>query len=147
MTQNRRNPLGELWFEVNRAQEEFSKLFGRLTSFSRPEGGVGVPLVNVWEDENTVYAELDLPDVDPAKLDVSVNEGNRLTVSGERKAPEVPEAAWVRQERPFGLFSRVVELPYMVDADRVDANYENGVLRITLPKSEAAKPRKIPVKI
>lgn len=146
MTTNRRNPLGDIWYEVNRAQEEFSKLFGKLTTFSRADGAAGVLPVNVWEDENTLHAELDLPDVDPATLDLSVTEGNRLTVQGERKAPEVQGATWVRQERPFGAFSRIVDLPYMVDADRVEASYENGVLRVTLPKSEAAKPRKIAVK-
>jgi len=146
MTQNRRNPLGELWYEVNRAQEEFGKLFGRLTTFTRPEGASGVLPVNVWEDEQAVHAEFDLPDVDPAKLDLSVTEGNRLTISGERKAPEMAGATWVRQERPFGSFTRIVDLPYMVDADKVEASYEHGVLRVTLPKSEAAKPRKIVVK-
>lgn len=142
----RRNPLGDIWYEVSRAQEEFSKLFGKLTTFSRSDAATGALPVNVWEDEHTVHVELDLPDVDPAKLDLSVTEGNRLTIQGDRRAPEVQGATWVRQERPFGAFSRIVELPFMVDADRVEAAYEHGVLRVTLPKSEAAKPRKIAVK-
>lgn len=146
MSLHRRNPLGELWYEVNRAQEEFGKLFGRLTPFQRSEVAGAGPLVNVWEDENALHAEADLPDIDPTKLDVNVTEGNRLTISGERKAPEIAGATWIRQERPFGLFSRTVELPFMVDPDRVEATYELGVLKITLPKSEAAKPRKITVK-
>ena len=146
MSQNRRHPLGDLWYEVNRAQEEFSKLFGRLTTFTRPETATAGPLVNVWEDETALHAEVDLPDVDSTKLELSVTEGNQLTISGERKVPELTGATWVRQERPFGPFVRVIGLPSLVDADKVEANYENGVLRITLPKSEAAKPRKITVK-
>jgi len=146
MTPNRRNPFGDLWFEVNRAQEEFSKLFGRLTNYARPEAVTAGPLVNVWEDDNALHAELDLPDVDASKLEINVTEGNRLSIQGERKAPEITGATWVRQERPFGTFARLIELPYVVDADKVDASYEHGVLRVTLPKSEAAKPRRITVK-
>ena len=56
------------------------------------------------------------------------------------------EARYLRQERPFGQFTRVIGLPALVDADKVEATYEFGVLRLTLPKSEAAKPRKITVK-
>ena len=104
-------------------------------------------MVNLWEDEHAVYAEADLPGLDPAKLDISVTEGNQLlTIQGERFAPEIKGATWIRQERPFGQFARVIGLPALVDADRVEAKYENGVLAVVLPKSEAAKPRKITVK-
>lgn len=143
------NGFGGLWDEVTRAQDEFARLVGR---FGLPNvaqhvasGGTG-PAMNVWEDDNGFHAEADLPGIDPAKLDITVTEGNQLTVSGERTPPEVKGAAWVRQERPFGRFTRVVGLPSMVDADRVEAKYENGVLRLSLPKSEAARPRKITVK-
>jgi HSP20 family protein len=121
-------------------QDEFAKWFGRAG------GNVAMPQFSVWEDENAVFAEADLPGVDPAKLEVTVTEGNQLTVQGERPAPEVPGAAWVRQERPFGKFTRMVTLPALVDADKVEAKYENGILRLRLPKHEAAKPRKITVK-
>jgi HSP20 family protein len=140
MTRNRRHPLGALWQELNQVQDEFAKWFGRAT-----RGGTATAL-NVWEDEHAVYAEADLPGIDSAKLEVTVTEGNQLTVQGERAAPEVPGAVWIRQERPFGKFVRVIGLPALVDADKVEAKYENGVLRLTLPKHEAAKPRKIIVK-
>jgi HSP20 family protein len=140
MTQNRRHPLGALWHELNQAQDEFARWMGRMT------GVTAAPELNVWEDENAVYAEADLPGIDPAKLDVTVTGGNQLTVQGERAAPKVEGASWLRQERPFGKFVRVVVLPTLVDADKVEAKYEAGVLRLTLPKHEAAKPRKIQVK-
>lgn len=147
MSQYRRNPLGDLWYEVNRAQEEFGKLVGRLSPFTRAEPGHPPgPLANMWEDDTAVFVELDLPAVDPAKLELNVTEGNRLTVQGERTAPVVTGTTWVRQERPFGPFNRTIELPFMVDSEKVEASYEHGVLRITLPKSEAAKPRRITVK-
>ena len=134
-----RHPLGALWQEFNQVQDEFARWFGRAS------GTVAGPQLSVWEDENAIYAETDLPGVDPAKLEITVTEGTQLTVQGERMPPEVAGAAWVRQERPFGKFTRAVTLPALVDADKVEAKYENGVLRLTLPKHEAAKPRKITV--
>ncbi len=136
----RRNPFEALWQEFNQVQDEFAKLFNRA-------GAVfATPQLSVWEDDQAVFAETDLPGVDPSKLEVTVTEGNQLTVQGERTPPEIPGAVWVRQERPFGKFTRVVTLPALVDADRVEARYTDGVLRLTLPKHEAAKPRKILVK-
>jgi len=138
--------FGGIWDEVTRAQDEVARLVGRfgIPGVAPHAAGTG-PLVNVWEDDNVFHAEADLPGIDPAKLEITVTEGNQLTIAGERTPPEVKGAAWVRQERPFGRFTRVVGLPVMVDPDRVEARYENGVLRLTLPKSEAAKPRKISV--
>jgi len=137
---NRRHPLGSLWREINQAQDEFTKWFGK--TIANPTD----PLLNIWQDENAVYAEIDLPGIDPAKVEITITEGNQLTVQGERMPPTFPGAAWVRQERPFGKFARVVGLPTLVNAEKVEAKYESGVLRLTLPKHEAAKPRKIVVK-
>jgi HSP20 family protein len=140
MIRNRRHPFGVLWDELGQVQDEFTKWFGRAAR------GPSAPTLSVWEDEVAVYAEADLPGLDPAKIEVTVTDGNQLTVQGERSAPEIQGAVWVRQERPFGKFVRAVTLPTLVDADRVEAKYEHGVLRLTLPKHEAAKPRKIAVK-
>ncbi|MBX9580998.1 MAG: Hsp20/alpha crystallin family protein [Gemmataceae bacterium] len=142
-----RNPFGGLFHEVNAVQEQFARLVNRVAPYAAATAaGVSGPLLNVWEDENALYVEADLPGIDPAKLDITVAEGNHLTVGGERAVPEVAGAVWVRQERPAGKFARSVGLPALVDADKVEAKYENGVLRLTLPKHEAAKPRKIQVK-
>jgi len=137
----RRDPFGEMVTEFNRVQDEFNRLFGL-----RAPAAAGVLPLNLWADEHNVYAEADLPAVDPEKVEVFVTEGNQLTVQGERAAPAVDGAVWVRQERPVGRFARVVTLPVLVDPDKVEARYEHGVLKLTLPKSEAAKPRKISVK-
>jgi len=145
MNRLRRNPFGAFVNEVNAVQEEFARLFGRVAPFATVATAAPGPLLNVWEDDQALYVDADLPGVDPAKLDVTVTEGNQLTIQGERAAPEVKGAAWVRQERPSGSFTRVVGLPALVDADKVEARYEQGVLRLTLPKHEAAKPRKIQV--
>jgi len=147
MNRVRRNPFGTLFNEVNSMQEEFARLFGRVAPFVTPaaSSAVSVPL-NVWEDDQALYVESDLPGIDPAKLDITVREGNQLTIQGERATPEIAGATWVRQERAVGQFVREVGLPALVDADKVEARYENGVLRLTLPKHEGVKPRKIQVK-
>lgn len=134
----RRDPFRELWSEVSRISDEFNRTIGNRVGF-------GNPAVNSWADENNVYAEADLPGLDPQKIDVTVTEGNKLSITGEREIPTVEKAVWVRQERSSGKFSREFELPVAVDADRIVAKYENGVLKLTMPKSAAAKPRKITV--
>jgi HSP20 family protein len=143
MLQVRRDPFGELWGEMARMQDEFNRLFGRSAGgrLFRASG----PAVNLWEDDTAVYAELDLPGFNPDKFDVQVTEGNTLTVTAERQPDEWASAVWHRQERAYGSFTRTLTLPVLVDADKVEARYEAGVLRLTLPKSEAAKPRKIAV--
>jgi len=140
----RRDAFGDLFREMNRIHHEMNYLFGRR---GLANGNVRTgPALNVWEDGNAVYVETDLPGVAADKLDVSVVEGNQLTIQGERAAPSVENAVWHRQERGFGTFTRSVTLPTLVNADKVEARFEQGVLRLTLPKAEAAKPRKIAVK-
>jgi HSP20 family protein len=131
---------------MNTMQEEFARLFGRCSPLGVATPVAATPLLNVWEDDQALFVEADLPDIDPAKLDITVTEGNQLTIAGERKPRDTKGAVWVRQERPTGEFTRVVGLPAIVDPDKVEARYEDGVLRLTLPKHEAAKPRKIEVK-
>jgi HSP20 family protein len=91
-------------------------------------------------------AELEAPGVKSEQVDVSVAQ-NELTLSVERPAADMPEATFHRRERPTGSFTRVIRLPAAVDADRVSAELHEGVLTITLPKSEGAKPRRINVKM
>ncbi|HEY8506409.1 MAG TPA: Hsp20/alpha crystallin family protein [Gemmataceae bacterium] len=134
-----------LWEEVDRIQDEMTRLFGGRFANGRGPSAAG-PRVNVWEDDQNVYVETDLPGVPLDKLEIFIKEGNQLTIQGERPSPEFEGAVWHRQERPWGQFTRAVTLPVLVDADKVDARLEQGVLRLTLPKSEAAKPRKIQVK-
>jgi HSP20 family protein len=143
MIQTRLN-FPDLWTEMGRVHDELSRLFGR-TNGARAMAPAG-PAINVWDDEQNVYAQVDLPGMEPDKIEVFVNEGNQLTIQGERTVPQPANAVWHRQERGFGQFMRQVTLPALVDAEKVEAKYEYGVLYLTLPKSEAAKPRKIAVK-
>ncbi|WP_223865986.1 Hsp20/alpha crystallin family protein [Salipiger aestuarii] len=104
------------------------------------------PAVNVWQGDEAVAITAELPGVDPADIDISVKE-NVLTLSGERKAPEMPEGArWHRNERGFGKFVRSVRLPFVAADDKVEARMTNGVLRIVIGRPEEDKPRKIAIK-
>jgi HSP20 family protein len=87
-----------------------------------------------------------LPGIDPAKLDISII-GDSLTIGGVHESEKAePERNYHRQERSFGSFRRSIKLPFQVDADKVEAIYEKGVLQLTLPRAEAEKPRKIAIK-
>jgi HSP20 family protein len=130
---------------MRRFRDEMNRLFESFGG-EGPALATSYPPLNVWEDDANVYAEAELPGMDLSDLEIYVTGGNQLTIKGERKPPQVDKAIWHRQERGFGSFTRVLALPTLVDPDKVQARLVNGVLTVTLPKSEAAKPKKIAVK-
>jgi len=144
MLATRWTPLGALWGDMGRFRREMERLFGRTAPAEEAE--VIAPPVNVWEDADKLYVEMELPGLKLEDLQIEIAEGNVLTIQGERKAPEAAKAVWHRQERGFGKFARALELPYPVETEKVEAKFESGVLFVTLPRAEAAKPRRIPVK-
>ena len=111
-----------------------------------PAPGTLYPSLNVWEDESSFHAEAELPGFRIEDVEVSVR-GNEISLSGERKPEDKEGLTWHRRERGFGRFHRTLEFPLPVEADKVQASLRNGVLTVTLPKAEAAKPRKIQVKL
>ncbi|OVE75551.1 hypothetical protein BVX98_07500 [bacterium F11] len=132
----------DLLNEVDRIQSEMNRLF----STARPTSSNSYPALNIWAGDNKLVATAELPGIDPNKLDIAV-EGNVLTLRGERPEPELKDdESWVRQERGSGVFVRTFELPYRIEANKVDAKYSNGVLTLTLPRAEEDKPKKIPIK-
>jgi HSP20 family protein len=136
------NPL---WNQLQQFQSEMNRLFDRWGDGSYPRTA-GEPALNVWEEGEDVFVEAELPGLNLKDLEIYVTGGNQLTLKGERK-PNIPEkGAWHRRERTFGPFNRTLTLPFPVDADKVDARLENGVLLLKLTKHESARPRKIPVK-
>ncbi len=120
------------------------------TSFVRPSAAlVGTPLivpVDVSENENAYTVEASLPGMKPEEVNITVQE-NVLTISGERKERlERKEGDQViYQEHRYGSFSRSFSLPVAVDADKAKAQFENGMLRLTIPKAEAARPKQIKI--
>lgn len=126
------------WREVNRL---FDETFGLANGNGAQNGNGWFPAVDVTEDAQAYRVALELPGVKAADVKVEVD-GNRLTVSGEKKL-EVDTPT--RSERRYGSFSRVFTLPETVDTSGIDARSQDGVLTITLPKVEKAKPRQIAV--
>ncbi len=144
---SRTGPFGSVWREMNRLQEELSQLLGPLglDGRGRPAAG-GFPALNLWEDESSVYVEAELPGLTFEEIEIYVTGGDQLTIKGERKEPQAKDGVWHRQERGFGSFNRTITLPMPVEADKVEAQLQHGVLTVRLPKGETAKPRKITVK-
>lgn len=120
---------------------------GGRTAFLPGQGARQYPLVNIHEDAQNVYVEALAPGVDPQSLDLSVAQGS-LTIAGEKPGmAQVSAEAYHRNERAAGRFVRTIPLPVEVAAERVSAEYRNGLLVVALPKSEEAKPRRIPVSL
>lgn len=114
------------------------------TTFLSPTSARRFPLLNLSEDEERVYIDALLPGVDPKELQLSLLRG-ALTISGERKPP-TEKGLLHRSELGFGRFSRTVDLPADINPDKTTAEYKDGVMRITMAKSEYAKPRKIEIR-
>jgi HSP20 family protein len=104
------------------------------------------PAINIWTNEDGQFISAEMAGVNPDDIDIDVT-GDALSISGERKPDEVvKEARYHRRERSYGSFSRTIQLPFMVDTSKVEANFKNGVLMISLPRAEADKPKKITIK-
>jgi HSP20 family protein len=138
---------GDPLAEMGRLSTEMNRIFRR---FGLPDGGqqpaVAYPAADMWQDENYLYVEAELPGIQIADLDIYVTGGNQLSIRGERKPPAVEGGAWHRQERGYGQFSRLLTLPCDVKTEEVEADLKDGVLTVKLPKSEAAKPRRLAIK-
>ena len=105
------------------------------------------PAVDILETENELLIKADLPDVDMKDIQVEIENGT-LTLKGERKFEQDDKTqGYHRIERSYGSFARYFSLPDTVEADKVKADYKNGVLSVTIPKKEIAKPRTIKVQV
>jgi HSP20 family protein len=146
MLPTRWQPLGTVWPGMQQLQEEIEQWLGRREiSDPRRFAHSVYPPLNLWEDDNNLYVEAELPELELTDLEILVNGDNQLSITGERKQPEQENGVWHRQERGHGSFSRVGELPQYVDSDKVTAELKYGVLTITLPKRKEAKARRVEV--
>jgi HSP20 family protein len=126
--------------ELQRLQREMNRLFAGFSAAVEE-----FPALNLWSSPDEAVLIAEIPGVDPKDVDVSVA-GNVVTVEGERKEDgSIPSENYHRRERETGKFMRSVRLPYEVEADKVQARYEHGVLRVTLPRKETSKPRRIAI--
>ncbi len=108
----------------------------------------GYPLVNMWEDTDNVYVEALAPGLNPESLELSVVR-NQLTIAGEKVTTNgsIAPEKYHRTERAGGKFIRTFTLPAEVEDEKVQAEYKSGLLRVSLPKAEVAKPRQIAVSV
>jgi HSP20 family protein len=131
---------------MERLHRDMNRLF--YDNFAQAGGRVGptnYPVMNVWSNEDGAVVTAELPGVDAENIDISVV-GDTLTLSGNRQADDLNESEkFHRRERGFGQFSRSFQLPFRVEIDDIEATFEKGVLHISLPRSEADKPKKISV--
>ena len=134
--------FGSLW----RMRDEMDRLFEDFfedTPSARPYGAA-YPALNTWEDGDSAYVEAELPGLGMDDVEVLVS-GNEVTINGERKIEAALGAGWHRRERAQGRFSRSLTLPWEVDADKVEAKLQDGVLTVRLPRCESCKPKKVKV--
>ena len=149
------------WQEMNRLRHDIDRAFEQVgwrhgrrngrpfpTAFLPGHAARAYPLVNVSEDANALYVTALAPGLDPAAIELSVQD-NRLTIAGEkpRVAADIQPEAFHRSERAAGKFGRTVTLPIEVAHEQVQADYKNGLLIVTLPKAEKAKPKQIAVSV
>jgi len=128
-------------------QNQMNRLFdGAMQGWPGEANGTRnwVPPVDIHETDNDLIVTADLPGVDPKNVDVRV-ENNVLTILGERPFEPVDNENVHRVERMYGGFARSFTLSTPVDADKIQATYKDGVLRISLPKAEQAKPKRIQI--
>jgi len=129
-------------------ESQVSRIFNEL--LDRPQESnltSWAPAVDIFENEHELVVKADLPDVKPEELDIRV-ENNILTIRGERKfEKKVDEKNYLRVERSYGTFARSFALANTVNSEAIKADYKDGVLTLTIPKREEAKPKQIKVNV
>ncbi|UCH81764.1 MAG: Hsp20/alpha crystallin family protein [Nitrospiraceae bacterium] len=139
-----------LWTEFNnntfvdpwREFERLNRMFSRVSSHRSCE----FPAVNLWVDSDHAVVTSEIPGISPEDIEISVV-GKSLTLRGTRRVEDIRDnEAYHRRERWNGQFSKTIELPFNVEAGKVNASFKKGVLYITLPRAEEEKPRKIDIK-
>jgi HSP20 family protein len=147
------NRLEQPFRGASTLQEQINRVFGEVVGRTSEESNLTAwaPAVDIYETENELVVKADVPDVNPEDLDIRV-ENNILTIRGERKFEtqgheKVNENNYLRIERAYGSFSRSFSLASSVNSEAIKADYHNGVLTLSLPKREEAKPKQIKVNI
>jgi HSP20 family protein len=134
---------------VTTLQDQINRLFNDTFQRTDEEANLTTwaPAVDIYETEHELVVKADLPEVDPKDLDVRV-ENNILTIRGERKfEKKVNEENYLRVERSYGSFARSFTLSSTVNSEAIKADYQNGVLTLSIPKREETKPKQIKVNV
>ena len=140
---NGSHPINRLRGEMEGLFDDMFEGLPRMTFGTLP--APAFPALNVWEDSDNVYVEAELPGFKLDDIELLIT-GDELTIKGERKDASGEDDTYHRRERGTGCFSRLLRLPVDVTADDVAATLRNGVLLVTMPKAEEARPHKVEVK-
>ncbi len=137
--------------ELVTAQRDFDRFFRGAFNPAWGEGEASTrtwaPPVDIFEDENNIVLKAELPGLDPKDVEVRV-EDNTLYLKGERKFErEVKQENYHRVERSYGTFARSFSLPNSINSEKVEAHYKDGILTLSLPKREEAKPRTVQIHV
>lgn len=127
-----------------RTFDPFREMDRLLSDVTRTPAAVAVPM-DLYRDGDNYMVAVDLPGVDPASIDIDVDD-RTLTIRAERAAKVSQEVQWLSRERAMGTFARQLTLGHGLANDQITAEYTDGVLTLTIPVAEAAKPRKVEVK-
>ena len=135
------------WNPFREFEDRLGRVFAGMPADPEWNLGTWAPAIDIHEDENQYTLKADLPGIKKEDLSLTVVD-NVVTIKGERKQEtEKKEKGYHRIERAYGSFQRAFQIPGGVDASKVEASFENGVLTVALPKPEATKPRQIEVKV
>ena len=141
------DPFRDLADVQERVNRMFSDYYGNRGQDDVMRRGSWIPPVDIYEKGHEIHLKAELPDMNRDDIDIRV-ENNTLTISGEKKLEkDVKEDEYHRVERAYGHFSRSFSLPSTIDTEKVRADYHNGVLTVTLPLREEAKPKQIQVQV
>lgn len=136
--------------EFNRLSRVFNNRYGLSTredDDSEYDNAVWMPMTDVYEDDNNYQLKVDLPGVNKDDLKISFKDGE-LSISGERKQEiEEKKGKYHRIERTFGKYYRSFNLPKLIQSDKIDAEFKDGQLTVTIPKAEEAKPKELEIKV
>jgi len=134
------------WRDMERLQREMNRLFSDAFTYAGGRTAPSYPTINVWSNNEGAVVTAELPGVNPNDIDISVV-GDTLTLTGHREPEKLQEGEkYHRRERSFGKFTRSFQLPFRVEADKIEALFDKGILHISLPRAEEEKPKKIAVK-
>lgn len=130
------------WSEFQRIENEMNRVLSRFVSPSTSD----FPAVNIWTDGEETVVTTEIPGIDAGAIDISVI-GKTLILKGAREPDQLDNGnSYHRRERWYGQFTKAIDLPFTIEAEKVNASFSNGILTIRLPRSEAEKPKKISIK-
>jgi HSP20 family protein len=137
----------EPWQSLRRLTNALDEAFGTFPEEGRTVTASWYPACDVFEDKDAIKIVAEVPGVTPEDVKISL-ENNILTIRGEKKQQAEERTERVhRYERSYGAFERTFVLPNSVDSERIQASYQNGILTVSVPKAERARPREIPVAV